>query len=249
MDRKTDMTQKYNLEAVDNSDRKYRYEIDSLVRNYFMERIAPNLNSEDSCLEIGSHDGSMTSQLLEYFSHVHLLEPADMFHESLGAKFGEKITLHPFTISEASFEEKFDNIFLIHVLEHLENPVIQLRHIADWLTENGKLFILVPNAYALSRQIACKMGMMGEVTDVLPGEAQQGHLRTYSLETLESDVKSSGLEISQTGGVLKKTLANFQFDLALEHSIISMEYISALDKLSATDPSDSSSIFVVARRR
>ena len=242
------MTEKYNLEAVDNSDRRYRYEIDAMVRRYFMERIALAINFEQTCLEIGSHDGSMTSQLLEYFSHVDLLEPADMFHESLNSTFGEKITLHPYTVSEANFDKKFQNIFLVHVLEHLENPSGQLRKILDWLTDDGKLFILVPNANALSRKIAWKMGMMENVEDVLPGEAQQGHLRTYSLETLKADVEDAGLKVSQIGGILKKPLANFQLDLALEQSIITLDYLQALNELSMEDPSDASSIFVVSHR-
>ena len=120
--------------------------------------------------------------------------------------------------------------------------------ILDWLTDDGKLFILVPNANALSRKIAWKMGMMENVEDVLPGEAQQGHLRTYSLETLKADVEDAGLKVSQIGGILKKPLANFQLDLALEQSIITLDYLQALNELSMEDPSDASSIFVVSHR-
>jgi 2-polyprenyl-3-methyl-5-hydroxy-6-metoxy-1,4-benzoquinol methylase len=171
-----------------------------------------------------------------------------MFHESLSSTFGERITLHPNTIAGSNFENYYENIFLVHVLEHLEEPAKQLKKIAEWLTPTGKLFILVPNAFALSRQIAREMGMMNDVTDVLPGEALQGHLVTYSSKSLEQVATEAGLEISSSGGVLKKPLANFQLDLALEHSVISMEYIEALNELSKKDPDGSSSIFVVARR-
>jgi 2-polyprenyl-3-methyl-5-hydroxy-6-metoxy-1,4-benzoquinol methylase/GNAT superfamily N-acetyltransferase len=240
------MPREFNDEAVDNSERKYRYEIDALVRRFFLERITSLVTPEESCLEVGSHDGSMTSQLLEIFNHVDVLEPASMFHDSLLSEFGNRITLHPQSIVNAGLEVQFDNIFLVHVLEHLDNPVESLRQISAWLTPNGKLFVMVPNAHALSRQIACEMGLLASVTDVMPGEAMQGHLKTYSMKILVQDVTMAGLGILTTGGVLKKPLANFQLDRALELGLITLDYVKALNSLSILDPQDSSSIYVVA---
>jgi hypothetical protein len=62
---------------------------------------------------------------------------------------------------------------------------------------------------------------------------------------LASDIHAAGLRIIYSGGVLLKTLANFQFDAALESGIVSQEYIEAIDGLSEIYPDLSSSIYAV----
>ncbi len=47
---------------------------------------------------------------------------------------------------------------MTHVLEHLDDPVKVLKRVKDeWLSDNGKFFLVCPNANAPSRQIAVKM--------------------------------------------------------------------------------------------
>ena len=83
---------------------------------------------------------------------------------------------------------------------------------------------------------------------VTHGEQLQGHRRTYTLDTLVSDINAAGLQVVYSGGVLLKTLANFQFDAAIESGIVSPEYIKAIDGLSEIYPDFSSSIYAVIGR-
>ena len=248
---KTNSERDYSVESKDNSNRSYRYSVDALVRKYFLERMDSLglLNHEDSCLEVGSHDGSMTAQLLGYFKEIEVIEPVVDFHEKLTTEFGSRILVHSGITSDFDFIGKFNSIFLVHVLEHMDDPTAELARLGSWLKPGGRLFVLVPNANALSRQIAKQMGMMEDVQDVLPGEKMQGHLRTYNEQTLLNDTKRAGLAVSHTGGILRKPLANFQFDSAIEKEIISLEYLDALNELSKDYSSDSSSIYIVAESR
>lgn len=51
-------------------------------------------------------------------------------------------------ISTDTFDRQFDYVSLIHVFEHLENPVEFLRHIkSKVIKDSGYLYIEVPNAY------------------------------------------------------------------------------------------------------
>ena len=77
--------------------------------------------------------------------------------------------------------QRFDAVFLTHTLEHLDEPVEILRRIGTWLTPTGRLFVVVPNANAASRQIAVAMGLTSHPTAVTPGEYEHGHRRTYDL--------------------------------------------------------------------
>ncbi|ASY25723.1 2-polyprenyl-3-methyl-5-hydroxy-6-metoxy-1,4-benzoquinol methylase [Candidatus Planktophila lacus] len=237
----------YDNEALDNESRQYRYSVDFHVREFFIQRLFDNgyINKNDKCLEVGSHDGSMTRQLLEIYANVDVLEPAEIFHEKLKSEFGERINLFAGLTYEVDFEKSYDAIFLVHVLEHMENPIEELARLGTWLRNKGKIFVLVPNAHALSRQIAVSMGLINACEAVMPGEAAQGHLRTYSLKQLEQHAEESGLIVLETGGIMTKPLANFQLDSALEKGIISFEYLTALNELSKIDGTMGSSIYLV----
>ena len=237
----------YDKEALDNESRQYRYSVDFYVRDFFIKRLAENgfIKNTDKCLEVGSHDGSMTRQLLELYTNVDVLEPAEIFHEKLKTEFGDRIKLFAGLTNQVDFKESYDAIFLVHVLEHMENPIEELARLGTWLRNKGKIFVLVPNALALSRQIAVAMGLISVCVAVMPGEAAQGHLRTYSLEQLERDAQESNLNILESGGIMLKPMANFQIDAALDRGIISLEYLEALNDLSKIDGTMGSSIYLV----
>ncbi|MFO7534862.1 MAG: class I SAM-dependent methyltransferase, partial [Kiritimatiellia bacterium] len=43
-------------------------------------------------------------------------------------------------------QKPYDVIVLKHVLEHLQNPIAMLQHLATWLTKTGMIYVRVPNA-------------------------------------------------------------------------------------------------------
>lgn len=241
----------FNAESHDNSERDYRYGVDHIVRDLYLARIAKSeyrISPHSRVLEIGSHDGSMSKQILEFVESLDLLEPVVELHGLLYEKFGNRVTVHNGTIENNNFDGEFDAIFLVHVLEHIENPIEAIRKISSWLKPSGVLHVMVPNANALSRQLARNMGLMKSTTDVLEGEKLQGHLRTYTMEHLQSDITEAGMQVTYTGGVLHKPLANFQLDQCLNLGIIEMDYIRALEEYAQIFPAEASSIFVVASR-
>ena len=243
-------TRDYNLEATSNESRLYNYGFDIKIRKSLIRRFDKivGLDSKKSCLEIGSFDGSMTELLMEYHDSVSVVEPSSEMASLLSSKFSDRVSVTNSTIENVQIQEKFDYIYLIHTLEHLDDPTAALKKISSLLSDDGILLVAVPNARALSRQIAVKMGIIpfhGAVTD---GEALQGHHRTYSLDTLESDLISSNLQILHSGGVLLKTLANFQFDAALASGIVSEQYLDAIDELSEVYPDFSSSIYAIVTK-
>jgi len=139
---------------------------------------------------------------------------------------------------------------LTHVLEHLENPIKALKRINDeWLSDKGRLFIVVPNAYAASRQLAVEMGILPHCESVTPGEREQGHHVTYSFETLNFAVLNAGLTISYKTGIFFKPLANFQWDKLADHKdIISSGYIEACYQLGFKYPELCASIMMICQK-
>jgi 2-polyprenyl-3-methyl-5-hydroxy-6-metoxy-1,4-benzoquinol methylase len=149
----------------------------------------------------------------------------------------------------AKLPNKYDNIVLTHVLEHIDDPVQLLTKIKDeWLSENGRLFVVCPNANAPSRQIAVKMGLISHNSAVTPSEKEHGHTVTYSLDTLERDVTLSKLEVVHRSGIFFKALANFQWDQLLGTGIISKEYLDGCYKLGQQYPDLCSSIMLICKK-
>jgi SAM-dependent methyltransferase len=237
----------YDDEAKDNEGRSYNYKFDTIFRSLMLKDFGPFIDSSkfSESLEIGSFDGSMTAQILNYVSSLTVVEPSHEMVSEIESRFGAKVKIIESTIDNLDIRERFQNIFLIHTLEHLDNPVADLKKIKKLLAREGRLFVAVPNANALSRQVAVHMGLASHNSVVLQSEALQGHTRTYSLDTLRRDLLAAELKIEVLSGVFLKCLANFQLDASLKAGIINEAFINASNSLAKIYPDFSASIYAI----
>lgn len=245
MNRKRD----YNVETRDTSDHKYAYHFDFDVMHPFMIKAFEPFFNMGSLLELGSFKGAFTRRLLSYFDDVTCVEASDVAIEEARNKLGGNVTFVNSLLEKATLPKRYDNIAMIHTLEHLDDPVLVLKRInEEWLAENGRLFLVCPNANAPSRQIAVKMGLIAHNSAVTPAEAEHGHRCTYTLDTLERDAVGAGLKVIYRSGIFFKALANFQWDRLLQTDIISKEYLEGCYKLGQQYPDLCSSIFLMCER-
>lgn len=234
-----------NTEYQDSAARKYAYDFDWTVRKYLLKTLQPFLREGGPTLELGCYRGDMTEQILGYFPEVTVVEGSSELCAFVQERFGSKITAINSTFETAQLQPVYRNIFLVHTLEHLDDPVAVLAATRRWLAPGGRLFVAVPNANALSRQIAVRMGLMRYNTDVTPAEEQHGHRRTYASDEFEFHLRSAGLRTIQNGGVLVKPMANFQLDRALAEGIIDEAYIEGCFALGQLYPDLSASLYAV----
>jgi 2-polyprenyl-3-methyl-5-hydroxy-6-metoxy-1,4-benzoquinol methylase len=239
----------FNNEFKDNDGRKYTYGFDLDVMHPFMIKSFEPFFKKGSLLELGSFQGNFTKRFLPYFNDITCVEASDQAIKIAQNSIGEKVKFIHGMFEEVSLPSKYENIILTHVLEHITDPVKVLRKINDeWLTDNGKLFLVCPNANAPSRQIAVKMGLISHNSAVTPAEKEHGHQITYTLDTLERDAKAAGLTIVHRSGIFFKALANFQWDRLLETDIISKEYLEGCFQLGQNYPDLCSSIFLLCEK-
>ena len=150
---------------------------------------------------------------------------------------------------EAVLPERYENIVMTHVLEHLDDPVQVLRRVNnEWLTDSGRFFLVCPNANAPSRQIAVKMGLISHNSAVTRAEAEHGHRCTYALDTLERDATAAGLKVIHRSGIFFKAFANFQWDKILATDIVSQEYLDGCYALGQQYPDLCASIFLICEK-
>lgn len=237
----------YNTEYQDNESRQYAYDFDYVIRRYMMRTLAPFF-SKGKALELGCFKGETTKLFAEYFDDLTVIEAADSLIEVARKKVPATVRFVHTTIEAATLEPIYDSIFLVHTLEHMDNPIEALSRIRNWLSPHGRLFVVVPNADAASRQIAVKMGLIETNNSVTGGELAHGHRCTYSLDTLEHNVRKAGLNIESRGGVFFKPFANYQFDLLMKHKIIDQGYLDGCYALGMQYPELSASIYLVCIR-
>jgi 2-polyprenyl-3-methyl-5-hydroxy-6-metoxy-1,4-benzoquinol methylase len=236
----------YNAEYKDNT-RKYAYNFDYILRDYMMQSFSPFL-VPGKALELGCYMGEFTKLILNRFSDVTVIEGSDELIEASKQRVGSGVTFIHSTFESVELKGKYDSIFLMHTLEHLDDPVLVLNKTNHWLSEKGRFFLVVPNANAPSRQIAVKMGLVPYNSAVIESERLHGHRKTYSLDTLEHEALAGGLKVVHRGGIFFKPLAGSQFDDALEANIISKEYLEGCYKLGMIYPDLCASIFLVCEK-
>jgi len=238
----------YNKESRDTKDRKYGYNFD-IVMYDFMLKSFKTFFKNGNLLELGSFNGNFTKYLLPYFKDITCVEASSDAVEAATHIFGDRVDIIHDLFETVVLPSQYDNILLMHTLEHLDDPVFVLRRINDeWLAKGGRLFLVCPNANAPSRQIAVKMGLISHNQAVTPAEDKHGHRCTYTLDTLERDVALAGLNVTHRSGIFFKALANFQWDKLLQTDIVSEEYLEGCYKLGQNYPDLCSSIFLVCEK-
>jgi 2-polyprenyl-3-methyl-5-hydroxy-6-metoxy-1,4-benzoquinol methylase len=240
-------TRDFDVEASDRPEHRYAYDFDYRMHRYMMRAFRASFMSGNA-LELGCYKGHFTRLLCEAFSDVEVVDASARCIEEAGRALDHAAVFHHARFEEFVPRNNYANIFLIHTLEHIDDPVATLARIGQWLAPQGRLFIASPNAHAASRQIAVAMGVIPHASAVTDAERAHGHRTTYSFDTLAADIRSAGLHVFDQGGILFKGLANFQMDKALAADIITPAYLDGCYSLGKIYPDLCASIYFVCER-
>lgn len=211
---------------------KKRYNLYNVFKKSFCGRRA---------LELGCADGIMTQWLSEDFKTVTVVEGSEIFLKEVK----EKAKLRNVDFVHSMFENyvsvnKFDAIFMSHILEHMERPVLILKKFKKYLTPRGKIFIAVPNANSLHRLAGVKMGLLQKENSLNEQDVILGHKRVYTPQLLRDHIQRAGYKIKKFGGVMLKPISNCQMEGGW-----SAELIDAFFKLGEDFPELCSELYAV----
>jgi 2-polyprenyl-3-methyl-5-hydroxy-6-metoxy-1,4-benzoquinol methylase len=233
-----------NGEFADTEDRKYAYDFDYRMHGYMLRAFEGKL-PKGRALELGCFEGEFTKRLAAIYPDLTTVEGSSELIAVARAAAPERVRFVLSRFEDFQPDAPFDAVFLSHTLEHLDEPVEMLRRIGSWLAPTGRLFVVVPNAHAASRQIAVAMGLIAHPTAVTEGEFEHGHRRTYDLAALAAHVAEAGLGLAETGGVFFKPFANFQFDKLIASGAIGEDYLEGCFKLGRLYPDLCASIYAI----
>ena len=184
----------------------------------------------------------MTELLVTTGKRITMVEGSSQFCADLRKRFPQAKVMHAL-FEEFHPEERFDNIILGHVLEHVQNPVDILARAKQWLKPRaGRLFAAVPNARSLHRQAAVIMGLLPQEDALNEMDHHHGHRRVFNPETFRNAFYQAGLQIEVFGGYWMKPVSNKQIE-----DTWSAEMLQAFMQLGERYPDIAGEIYVVAR--
>jgi len=173
----------------------------------------------ESLLDMPCGDGTLTAIMAPKFKRGVGLD-ASSKHLALAKKNLPEAEFYEALIEEFETDERFDTITMVNVLEHVTDPIKVLQKAASFLSEQGVLLVHVPNAMAINRRLAVKMGTLTECEELSPFDIQiVGHRRSYSMTTLCEEVEKAGLRVEDKGGVFYKMLSTPQIDWFLKNGL------------------------------
>ena len=202
-------------------------------------------------LELGPAEGLMTNLLyvdqdsFSQWSHkarYTVVEGSHIFAVNIRKKY-PMIDVYETMFESFSPKQKYDNIILGHVLEHVDDPVYILKLCKDWLNEGGRILVAVPNAKSLHRQAAVKMGMLKTIFDFSEKDIRHGHQRIFDMNHLTGCFEKAKLTIVKKGGYWLKPLSDGQIERDW-----TTDMVEAFLKLGEEYPDISGEIYVVAKK-
>ena len=159
-------------------------------------------------LEVGSGIGTMSRQLVEAAELVVGIEPnLNCLSRLQDAMRGHpRFSLHACHLEECDQEElasqRFDTVFCVNVLEHIQDDVAALRTFKQVIVPGGKVLIFVPAVQAAYG----------------PLDAELGHYRRYSKPGLARVFHEAGLTLTTLRYTNPIGLAGWMFNAHVKKS-------------------------------
>lgn len=155
---------------------------------WMYDQIKPHLKGE--ILEIGSGIGNISKLVIESNHSITLSDYSKEYCVLLKENFSKNKNvrnviqidlLHPdFDKKFSAYKEKFDCVFLLNVIEHIEDDKLSIRNCKYLLKPGGHLILLAP-AYSW---------LFGTF------DKQLGHFRRYTIKTMSELLQTQNFHIS-----------------------------------------------------
>lgn len=208
------------LEAYE-GDLQYDFDNEILL-NWYPQRILKHTQNCKALLELGLGHGYTTSIFSKQFKRHVVLDGSVAIIKNFQAKYPEcKAEIIETYFEEFETNEKFDLIVMGFILEHVDDPILILKHYRKFLAPGGRMFLAVPNAEVLNRRLGHIAGLLKNMQELSENDLILGHQRYYTVQSLKDDVIEAGYSIELIEGIYLKPLTTAQMiSLNLDKNII-----------------------------
>lgn len=221
---------------------------DRAIKTMAMRTFAPFLRNGGSAVELGCCDGFMTSLISPLVRELCVVDGSQTFLEATRKRGLPNVSFQHSLFEDFAPDRRYDFVFACYVLEHVIDAVGLLRKIHGLLTDDGLAFIVVPNARAMSRQLARHMGLLDDLYALTPNDINHGHRRVYDRQILNLDLQRAGLGQVAQGGLMLKLLADFQMNQLMDSGVLGPPQLDGLYRMGLEYPDMAGSLFSICQR-
>ena len=193
-----------------------------------------------SLLEMGPAEGLSTEFLYKGVKDLEVVDASSTYINEIQNRF-PSIKCHLSLFETFEPKRSFDNIYMGHVLEHVEDPGLIITKAKTWLKPGGRVIASVPNADSIHRQIGVKLGLLKETNELNTSDIEIGHRRVFRRGEFELIFRKHGLEILESTGFFLKFYANSDLE-----STFSTDFIEELMRVGELSPDNAAELFLVA---
>ena len=140
--------------------------------------------------------------------------------------------------------KKYDAIEMGFVLEHVDDPLLIVNRFKHFLSDNGSMYISVPNARSLHRLIGHEAGLLNDIYQLSPQDYELGHKRYFDLDKIKEVINEEGLRVIKDRGLMLKPITGAQINTLGWNSNI----IDALMKIGLDYPEISNCMYLEAKK-
>jgi len=217
---------------------------DRIMRELCVKTFKPYIK-KGYALELGCSDGYMTELLSRLVARMDVVDGSKKFISKAKLRNLSNVRFIHSLFEEYKKESLYDYVFATYIMEHINDPQQVLKIISDLIKPEGLLFVVVPNARALSRQLALHMGLIDSLYDLTENDLRHGHRRVYDRIRLNQELTRAGFSIVSQGGILLKLLADFQMEKLIQTGILQEPQINGLYSIGFEYPDLCGSIFSI----
>lgn len=208
--------------------------LNKFTKNYSREEVAAEFNlSGETCLDIACGDGELSNKFLsKKFKNVYGVDISkDLIDKARSGKskncnfiVGD---IDNFVQENIKKKTKYDSIYLLAILEHIQWPSVFLSEVSKLVKKGGHVVIEVPNVVWLPFRIGMIFGrfpITAPTTGVIPGVYDE-HIRFFTHETLKKISEDAGLKLLDV-----KCSGKFRFIKSMYYSLLSPDIVFLLKK-------------------
>lgn len=197
-----------HLESIHPFYEKVDY-MDELMIEREIEIIKRYMTDGKSALEVGCGNGLATEKLCGLFRDIEVVEPSSKNIELLKRRVPD-VLCHNVLLDDYKSNRKFDFIFFLNVIEHVEDPISSLNALSNLIKDEGLIFISGPNCMSLNRRAGYKMNLLSGYDQMAPKDYEVGHRRLYTVDMMMDHCEKAGLKVITIKGMYLKPLSEAQ---------------------------------------
>lgn len=190
----------------------FAYAFDNaIILNWYPQRLIDAHPATSRVLELGIGHGFTCERFSQYFDRYEVIDGSPAVVAQFRKSYpNSRAVVHEGYFETCELQGSFDLIVMGFVLEHVNDPQQILKRYLRFLAPGGKIAVAVPNAESLHRRFGHAAGLLPDMMALGAGDHALGHLRTYTVATLDQLLDDCGYIVTRREGIFLKPFTTGQ---------------------------------------